>query len=130
MGIANGCSLLISICEETNWGTKKEPKLSSYAWYYKNSDRKTHPVGQKKPNGLGIYDMSGNVWEWVQDVYNANAYSNRQRNNPINEKIGSSRVMRGGAGPTNRGSYVRLIASAAPRVTGDRDLGFRLAKTP
>ena len=50
-------------------GTSDEQKLGEYAWYDDNSGNSTHPVGRKKPNGLGIYDMSGNVWEWVQDVY-------------------------------------------------------------
>ena len=49
-----------------------ESQLTHYAWYQDNSDGKTHPVGQKRPNAFGLYDVHGNVWEWVQDCWNEN----------------------------------------------------------
>ncbi len=64
------------------------------SWFGGNSKRRTHPVGQKKANGLGIYDMSGNVWEWVQDKYKE--YSAQEQRNPINNS-GTHRVVRGGS---------------------------------
>jgi formylglycine-generating enzyme len=57
--------------------------VDSVAWYNGNSGKQTHPVGRKQPNGLGIYDMSGNVWEWVEDIYSNSAYRAHNRNNPI-----------------------------------------------
>ncbi|QWR78696.1 formylglycine-generating enzyme family protein [Candidatus Magnetomonas plexicatena] len=67
------------------------------AWYDATSGRKTQPVGTKNPNSLGIYDMSGNVWEWVLDVYAKDAYRKHGRNNPVHHGPVRSRVMRGGS---------------------------------
>nr|VFK50371.1 MAG: Formylglycine-generating enzyme, required for sulfatase activity, contains SUMF1/FGE domain [Candidatus Kentron sp. TUN]VFK51541.1 MAG: Formylglycine-generating enzyme, required for sulfatase activity, contains SUMF1/FGE domain [Candidatus Kentron sp. TUN]VFK55983.1 MAG: Formylglycine-generating enzyme, required for sulfatase activity, contains SUMF1/FGE domain [Candidatus Kentron sp. TUN] len=67
------------------------------AWYDENSGGETHPVAQKAPNGLGLYDMSGNVWEWVQDWYGDDYYANSPRNNPQGPSSGANRVIRGGS---------------------------------
>ncbi|MBI5750280.1 MAG: formylglycine-generating enzyme family protein [Nitrospinae bacterium] len=71
--------------------------LDSVGWYNDNSGGKTHPAGQKKPNGLGLYDMTGNVWEWVQDWYDENYYKNSPKDNPRGASSGQSRVLRGGS---------------------------------
>ena len=70
--------------------------VDAVAWYDKNSGGKTHPAGEKRPNGLGLYDMSGNVWEWVSDWYVSDYYRTSPKDNPQGPSLGSSRVYRGG----------------------------------
>ena len=100
--------------------------VNSVAWYNGNSGRKTHMIGTKTPNGLGIYDMSGNIWEWCEDVYDKNAYSKHFRNNPLVTFGSNSHVSRGGSwnyGPRNMRAAYRIGYSADLRCS---DLGFRL----
>jgi formylglycine-generating enzyme len=70
--------------------------LNGIAWYYSNSEE-LHPVGLKVPNGLGIHDMTGNVWEWTNDWYGSTYYSGSPRNNPTGPPSGDARVLRGGS---------------------------------
>ena len=99
--------------------------LGDVAWYSDNSGKKTHAVGTKQPNELGIYDMTGNVWEWCQDWYDS--YSSSPQTNPTGAASGSRRVYRGGCWYDSarycRSSYRRYCA---PDGRG-YGLGLRLA---
>jgi len=103
--------------------------VDSVAWYGSNSGNKTHRVGTKQANGFGLYDMSGNVWEWVEDVYNKNAYSKHQRNNPIYTGKGSYRVLRGGSWNFSAGLVRSADRSAWGPGNRDYYLGFRVLRT-
>ena len=71
--------------------------IDEVGWYYGNSGKKTHPVGMKQPNELGIYDMTGNVWEWCSDWYDRYYYSKSPAENPKGPDKGMLKVLRGGA---------------------------------
>ena len=104
------------------------PEMDEVAWYHYNSNKTTHPVGQKKPNAWGLYDMHGNVWEWCLD-WEGN-YPSSAVTDPVGPSTGTSRVFRGGSW-----DYYATHCRSARRVgnypgDGWEDNGFRVALAP
>jgi formylglycine-generating enzyme required for sulfatase activity len=111
-------------------GTDSDLNLGDYVWYSANSDWRMHPVGLKKPNEIGVYDMSGNVWEMVADWYSSNYDTNSPKNNPTGPATGEERVIRGCDYRCDaRGMHVSHRAGHSPKMR-DSNTGFRLVLRP
>ncbi len=122
--------------EKAAWGGARPIKvvyrlkeeIGDYAWHGTNSSRQTHPVGQKKANGIGIYDILGNVAEWVSDWYGETYYKKSPKSNPSGPASGAAKVLRGGSwsySPLDvRPSFRRHLV---PRQKSS-SVGFRCAR--
>ncbi|HHV37555.1 MAG TPA: SUMF1/EgtB/PvdO family nonheme iron enzyme [Candidatus Cloacimonetes bacterium] len=104
--------------------------LSDVAWYYGNSGDKTHQVGQKSPNELGIYDMSGNVREWCWDWYGESFYEKSPIRDPRGSTSWRGRVLRGGSWKSRLDLYCMVAyRSTNTPIVASNGSGFRVVRT-
>ena len=114
----------------TETGSGYDPNLDAIGWYTYNSDSETHPVAQKTPNAWGLYDMSGNVWEWCQDWFSESYYDSSPSTDPAGPSSGSYRVLRGGCWSLPAQYCRTAIRYNSRPAIRDSCLGFRLVLSP
>jgi formylglycine-generating enzyme required for sulfatase activity len=100
--------------------------VGAVGWYDGNSGKQTHPVGTKTPNGLGLYDMSGNVWEWCWDWYGS--YPGGARTNPAGPVSGSGRVLCGGSWGNSAVDLRSAVRGSGSPSNRNNNLDFRLVR--
>ena len=110
---------------EDKWaGTDTESELINYAWYGVHSGSKTHEVKKKQPNGYGLYDMSGNVFEWCWDRFGP--LPNPLPADYSGHASGSGQVVRGGGWYSSSSLVARAFRSSSASIAGDNNIGLRL----
>jgi formylglycine-generating enzyme required for sulfatase activity len=113
-----------------NNGSSDDVTVGTITWYFANSGNQTHAVGGKAANALGLYDMSGNVYEWVNDWYGSTYYSVSPSTNPLGPVSGTSRVLRGGACYSSETSVRSSNRYDVTPGGTDDGIGFRVARAP
>ncbi len=113
--------------EEIEKAGGPEEFIKSTAWYFANSDKRTHPVGQLKPNAAGIFDLLGNVSEWCSDWYSPQYFKEENQKDPAGPPLGKEKVVRGGSFIEYSGDKFRpSLRNKLKPVTRDKSVGFRM----
>ena len=105
-----------------------DSKLKEYAWYYKNSSRRTNPVAQKKPNSWGLYDMYGNVWEWILDRFHHNYVGAPSDGSAWEDGDSSAHIIRGGSYKSGNFDCQSADCDSAASNCNELSVGFRLVR--
>ncbi|MBF0369861.1 MAG: SUMF1/EgtB/PvdO family nonheme iron enzyme, partial [Magnetococcales bacterium] len=107
-----------------------DEELANHGWYSSNSNSQIQPVGGLTANAWGLYDMQGNAWEWVQDLYDSHAYDSHASEDPLYEESGTTRVRRGGGWNSNaNGLRCRYRQFYLP-TNNIYTVGLRLVREP
>ena len=113
--------------QSNNYTYSGSNTLNEVGWFWQNADKITHPVGSKQPNELGIYDMTGNVWEWCSDWYDENYLMEGPVANPRGPEEGSKKILRGGSWYSYRDYCALKYLSNGEKDYKYVHIGFRLA---
>ncbi len=112
----------------TGWYYWDRDHRDLYAWYGNNAGKRTRPVGTRNPNRYGLYDVAGNVWEWVQDWYDSNYYPKSPQRNPKGPAKGALKVIRGGSWGNTPEQIAHAYRDSHEPDTRHINGGFRCAK--
>jgi formylglycine-generating enzyme required for sulfatase activity len=111
------------------WYYWDKDHMDLYTWYGNNAGKRTRLVGTRNPNSYELYDMAGNVWEWVQDWYDPNYYSKSPKRNPTGPVKGTSKVIRGGSWGSPPAKIAHAYRDSRDPDTRYINGGFRCAKS-